>query len=514
MPKFITPRKKTLAKGLYDFMAAGLSISLAFLLRIALDSYLGINSAIPIEQKFSSFSLPYVLSFAGIMVGCLAAFGFYSAGLKQFRQDSPLYPLLAVSCGPVAWSLIMYYAVSAPSFPRGVSLIAWGLVLVFIAAPRILKYYFQREWVMQFSSHSRVKVRNVLIIGGAGYIGSQLVDDLLERGYRVRVLDSLLFGDFPLEEFKANDRFELMQGDFRNVQTVATALREMDAVVHLGGIVGDPACALDDDFTIDVNLSATIMLAELCKVFKINRFIFASTCSVYGKSESGEQLTEESPLNPVSLYARTKIAAEKILKELSNPGFSPTILRFATLFGLSRRPRFDLIVNLLSAKALQDKKITVFGGEQWRPFVHTRDVSQSICAILEAPLEKVGNQVFNVGSSSENYKIIDVAKIIHSKVPEAELLVDDKIDDPRDYNVSFEKLQTTLKLQPFVSVAQGVQEIQDAIIRGEIKDYRETRYSNLVQTKMLLSETENNTSSSTVPLRQTAKSILNEVRHH
>jgi nucleoside-diphosphate-sugar epimerase len=186
----------------------------------------------------------------------------------------------------------------------------------------------------------------VLVTGGAGYIGSALVSMLLDAGKRVRVLDALVYGKRALADVADHPGLELIEGDFRSVDVVVQAMEGMDAVIHLGAIVGDAACSLDRDLTIDVNLKSTQNIAHVAKALGVPRMIFASTCSVYGARD--EMLSETSEASPVSLYGRTKLAAERGLIEMSAAPFEPTIVRFATMYGLSGRSRFDLVVNLLA----------------------------------------------------------------------------------------------------------------------------------------------------------------------
>ncbi|OVE80237.1 hypothetical protein BVY02_00900 [bacterium J17] len=471
----------------YDALGALAALALAFISRLAVEyvfqpsGYLDPN----LGQIYYQFFLQYAVLFVAVAVGAFALMGFYRKPEEQVSWR-PIKIVAAVSLVPVLWSMAMYYLVPSPIFPRSVTLFSWMYLALFCAMPRVLKYYVMKEMVVQVRHRPRSRVRNVLVIGGAGYIGSQVCRDLLEKGYGVRALDTLFFGDFPVEELQTNSNFDLVVGDFRNVESVVAAMRGVDAVVHLGAIVGDPACALDDDFTIDVNLTATKMLAEVCKILGVERLIFASTCSVYGEADDGV-LTEDSQLNPVSLYARTKIASEQVLEELAGPGFAPTILRFGTLFGLSPRPRFDLFVNLLSAKAAVGEEIHVFGGSQWRPFVHVRDVSKAIIGVLEAPVEKVGCQTFNVGSDAMNSKLIDVAEKIAELIPGTVMKVDPDKEDNRNYRVSFERFNEAVGVQLDVSVEEGIMEIREAFAQGLISDYCDPRYSNLKQTEQLLS---------------------------
>jgi nucleoside-diphosphate-sugar epimerase len=241
--------------------------------------------------------------------------------------------------------------------------------------------------------------------------------------------------------------------------------------------VGDPACALDEDLTIEVNLMATRMIAEVAKGFNVGRFVFASTCSVYGASN--QVLDERSGLNPVSLYAQSKIASEKVLKRMASPTFAPTMLRFGTIYGLSGRTRFDLVVNLLTAKALVDGEITVFGGSQWRPFVHVDDAALAVFKVLEAPLSQVSNQVYNVGSNDQNYTIAQIGELIHALVPAAKLLNMGSDIDLRNYRVNFDKISRELNFRPQWTVEDGVAQVVEAIDSGEVTDYLHAKYSNV-----------------------------------
>lgn len=319
--------------------------------------------------------------------------------------------------------------------------------------------------------------QNILVIGGAGYIGSALLPQLLERGHHVRLMDLFLYGTDPIADVMGHPNLELMTADFRAIHRIVEAMKDMDAVIHLGGLVGDPACSVDEELTVDINLTATRLIAEVAKGYGVRRFVFASTCSVYGAAD--EVLTERSPLNPVSLYAKTKIASEDVLMDLEGDGFSPILLRFGTVFGLSGRTRFDLVVNLLSAKALVDGEITVFGGDQWRPFVHVHDAARSLVMMIEAPIEKVGGEVFNVGSDSQNRTIGDVGALINELVPEAEYRELGQDGDRRNYRVSFAKIREELGFRPRWTLEDGINQVLEAIRSGQVEDYHEAQYSNV-----------------------------------
>jgi nucleoside-diphosphate-sugar epimerase len=219
------------------------------------------------------------------------------------------------------------------------------------------------------------------------------------------------------------------------------------------------------------------MIAEVAKGSGVERFIFASTCSVYGASE--QVLDERSELNPVSLYARSKISSEKVLLKMADDRFSPVILRFGTIYGLSGRTRFDLVVNLLSAKAVVDKQITIFGGDQWRPFLHVDDAALALLQVLEAPLKMVRNQIFNVGSNEQNYTIKEIGEVVHKLVPEAKLVQNTADLDRRNYWVNFTKIQKTLNFTPRWTVEAGVEQVIQAIVSGKVIDYKDARYSNV-----------------------------------
>ena len=497
----------------YDFLASVAALGMAFLSRSLLEI---INQPYNEQQhrilrSYSEHFAEFFPVFALLAIGTFALFGFYS---KQKKKTvwKPVLVLGAATVPVLLFGMYLYFAAPKPMFSRGAMLFLWAYSLVCFAAPRILKYFVEVK-----AENERAKIKshppkNVLVVGGAGYVGSQLVKDLLHKGYNVRVLDSLLFGDASMNSFNKNKNFELVVGDLRNIETLVKSIRGMDAVVHLAGIVGDPACSLDDDFTIEVNLSATSMIAELCKTFGIQRLVFSSTCSVYGQSEDGKPLNETSELNPVSLYAKTKIASEKVLMEMASPSFSPTILRFATLFGISPRPRFDLVVNILAARAAKLGKINVFGGNQWRPFVHVRDISRAITAVLEAPISKVGGEIFNVGSNSENHKIIDLGKMVGDLIPGTEVVIDESKEDERNYNVQFNKLNDTLGVHLEESVKEGVLEIAREVKSGKIQDFLAPVYSNVQLTEKLLEDI-NRVDVAPTHHKKTSKTLLKQIHN-
>ncbi|HSJ53112.1 MAG TPA: NAD-dependent epimerase/dehydratase family protein, partial [Anaerolineae bacterium] len=416
---------------------------------------------------------------------CLAAYGlsgFYSRGRYYAGRFKAVIILQAVSISYLLFGLAMYVYVTRrwPGDTPGLALVlAWFLTLVLTVGSRLWSVLW-RQMIEREAPVRRLeqdgRIHRVLVVGGAGYIGSVLCRQLLQQGYSVRVLDALLYGREPVAELLSHRRFELVQGDSRDIGDVFRAMLDVDAVVHLGELVGDLACALDERLTLEINLAATRMLAEAARGCGIKRFIYASSCSVYG---AGSQvLDERSALNPVSLYARAKIGSEQALGDLARPSFRPVILRFATVYGLSPRPRFDLVVNLLTARAVCEGELTILGGGQWRPFVHVADVARAIVLCLEAPLALVEGQTFNVGSDEQNLTISQVGDLIQGLIPGARLSRREQDADQRDYHVSFGRIRRELGFLPAHTLSEGVREIEEALRTGQIGDYRDKRYSN------------------------------------
>jgi nucleoside-diphosphate-sugar epimerase len=327
-------------------------------------------------------------------------------------------------------------------------------------------------------SNSRIAgpARRVLVVGGAGYLGSVLTQRLLRCGFRVRVLDSFLYGRRSLDSLAGDENLEIVEGDLRNIHTCVSSLADIDAVALLAAIVGDPASNVRPTETIETNVLAAQALASACKLHHINRFLYASTCSVYGVG--GNLLDEDAPLNPVSLYARTKIESEKIILGMGDDYFSPTILRMGTLYGYSPRMRFDLVVNTMSMKSFLDQKIQVFGGRQWRPLLGVEDAAEAYIRCLEANLEEVGNRVFNVGSDNQNYVIDEVAEIIAEALGKIPISRDNSNLDARNYRVSFARLARAIGFQPQQTIELAAQDIFEKLSSGIIRNPTQKIYYN------------------------------------
>ena len=326
------------------------------------------------------------------------------------------------------------------------------------------------------ASAERLVARKVLVVGGAGFLGSVLTRKLLTRGFRVRVLDNFIYGRKSLDDLAGEENLEVVEGDLRNIHTCVNSLADIDAVVLLAAIVGDPASKVRPTQTIETNVLAAQALAMASKLHHIHRFLYASTCSVYGIGDA--VLDERAPLNPVSLYARTKIESEKIILGMGNSYFCPTVLRMGTLYGFSPRMRFDLVVNTMSMKSHVDGGIQVFGGNQWRPLLGVEDAAEVYIKCLEAKLEDVGNQVFNVGSDEQNYRIDEVAQRISEALGGISISRDQSNLDSRDYRVSFSKLADVLGYEPAQTIGQSAQEIVENLRSGVIRDPAHKIYYN------------------------------------
>lgn len=339
------------------------------------------------------------------------------------------------------------------------------------------------ESLTSYVSNPKLKMnhRTVLIVGGAGYVGSVLTRRLLKDGWTVRILDKLLYGDKSLNGLNS-ENYTLYRGDAGNIDDIVRSAEGVDAVVYLAELVGDPACSFAPQSTLKTNYLAVTAMAHLCSHLNINRFIYTSSCSVYGASKNPEEvLKEDSPIQPVSLYGRMKALVEQSILSvcnLPNPLFAPTILRLATVFGHSYRPRFDLVVNTFVKDALQKGKIEIFGGNQWRPNVHVMDVARAITKTLDASAEDVRGQVFNVGDTCLNYTINDLADITKKVFPEVEVIKKATAVDQRNYRVDFSKIRDVLGFQCKVGISEGMLELKETFENNDLTELNNPRYNN------------------------------------
>jgi len=322
--------------------------------------------------------------------------------------------------------------------------------------------------------------RWTLVTGGAGYVGSIVVDELLERGHRVRVLDSLLHGPVPsLLRVWGREDFEFVHGDVRDPDARRRALQNVENVVHLAAIVGDPACAREPEQARSVNQEGTTALLDDATAAGAERLVFASTCSNYGKmADNSVHATEDFELRPVSLYAETKVAAELEVLSRSYNGLKTCCLRFATVYGASPRMRFDLTVNEFTRDVSLDRELVVFGEQFWRPYVHVRDAARSVVLALEAPTDVMSGQVFNVGMTSENYRKLDLVEMLRQRIPTLQVEFVHRDEDPRDYKVSFDKVRDRLGFQAGRSVVHGIDEVIALVRSGMVGDPDASVYRN------------------------------------
>jgi nucleoside-diphosphate-sugar epimerase len=320
----------------------------------------------------------------------------------------------------------------------------------------------------------------ILVTGGAGYVGSVLVPLLLAKGHQVRTLDNLTHGGRSLLGVWEHPAFEFRRGDIRYPEDVRSALEGMEAVVHLAAIVGDPACARDPELSHAVNVEGTAALVADARAAGVRRFVFASTCSNYGRiADAGVPVAEEGALAPVSLYAEQKVAMERALLNGAQAPMRVTCLRLATLYGVAPRMRFDLTVNEFTRDLWASRRLEVFGERFWRPYVHVRDAALAIRMVLDAPAERVAGEVFNVGRTGENYRKLDLVDIIRSQVNRGTVSFVHRDEDPRDYKVSFDKIARVLAFQPAMTVLDGVAEIVAALDSGRFPEPFDGRHTNV-----------------------------------
>ena len=321
-------------------------------------------------------------------------------------------------------------------------------------------------------------MKKIVILGGAGYIGTVLTDLLLKKKFAVVSIDSLKFGFEPIKSFLENRNFRFYKLNTSNSKDIAKIATNSFAVVDLSGLVGDPACSINKKNTLNSNYYNTKKIIDELKGKNIEKFIYASSCSVYGSSVGKQLINEKSKVKPISLYAELKIKCEKYLLSNSRLDFSPTILRLATVFGFSPRQRFDLVINLFTLFSFMGKKIQVFGGEQYRPNVHVYDVAVAILKSIKAKKKLTHKQIFNVGSTTQNKKIKDIAKIIARNHENTKIVVKKSMIDLRDYHIDFSKIKSVLAFNTKFSISSGSKDLFEKLRKNKILRKNLKKYSN------------------------------------
>jgi len=312
----------------------------------------------------------------------------------------------------------------------------------------------------------------VLVTGGAGYIGSVLVTRLLKEGYKVKVLDRFFFGKESLDPVAKNPRLSIIQDDTRWFNP--KILKNVDVVMDLAALSNDPSGELDPKKTMEINFRGRARVAKLSKENGVKRYILASSCSIYGFREGA--LNEKSPISPLTTYAKANRKAEVAAKKLASDKFTTTMLRFATVYGLSRRMRFDLAVNGMVLGFFKNGQIPIMrDGKQWRPFIHVKDVAEAYVHTIKVPKEKINGQIFNVGSEKQNYQILSLAKEVAKamKISFKKNWYGDP--DSRSYKIDFEKVQNELGYKTKYTVSDGAREIYDALKHGKVTDSLKTK---------------------------------------
>tara|TARA_B100000965_G_C19566616_1_gene747134 strand:+ start:468 stop:1466 length:999 start_codon:yes stop_codon:yes gene_type:complete len=327
-------------------------------------------------------------------------------------------------------------------------------------------------------------MKNILVTGGAGYVGSGLLRELLLKGYNVTCVDNLMFGGESLLSILHNKNFTFFNCDINDSKKLDEIFlkNDFDGVIHLAAIVGDPACKLYPDLANKTNWISSRRLLEKSKTAGVSKFIFASTCSNYGKMDDPEAyVNEKSKLAPVSLYAELKVKFEKyMLSEIEKDDkFSPTSLRFSTVYGLSPRMRFDLTVNEFTKDLSLGKELVIFGEQFWRPYCHVKDFSNAFITVLNSPNEKVAYNVFNVGDTNENYTKQMLINEIKKVIPNSKIKYVTRDDDPRDYRVNCDKIKKELGFKITMTVPDGIKEIKRLIQENLIKDPEDQKYYNI-----------------------------------
>ncbi len=326
-------------------------------------------------------------------------------------------------------------------------------------------------------------MKKILVTGGAGYVGSCLIRELLNEGYEVLCIDNLMFGGESLLNVWYNNNFTFIKCDISDTEKLDNIFSKNDfyAVIHLAAIVGDPACKQYSELALKTNWISSKWLVDRSKISGVSKFIFSSTCSNYGKMENPENyVNENSILSPISIYAELKVKFEQyLLNEIvKTHEFSPTSLRFSTVYGLSPRMRFDLTVNEFTKILSLGKELSIFGEQFWRPYCHVKDFANAFITVLKSPNEKVAYNVFNVGDNKENYTKQMIVNEITKLLPNSRIRYVAKNEDPRDYRVNFDKIKNELGFKISMTVPDGIAEIKRAVEEKLILNPEDQKYYN------------------------------------
>ncbi|MFQ5926202.1 MAG: NAD-dependent epimerase/dehydratase family protein [Terriglobia bacterium] len=461
------PWRDALLRMAADFLLVNASMILAFVLWFF---FYALVRQVPqpeiLAENFKNFVVNYWLFWSFLALLAFHLNGFYTRTRGYASRYKAWVVFQAVSLFVVLFVFADYLFFRGALVPRGVAVLGWGLTLATVGGSRFAKAVFLERYRVE-PKLRRDKVERVLVLGGAGYLGSVLVPQLLVRGYKTRVFDSFLYGDKSLGAVKNNPNCELVSGDIRDIQAVVQAMKDCGAAIHLAAIVGDPACEGNRQLAIETNRAATRMRNDVARGYGIRRLLFASDFL----------MDEHTKLAPLTIYAQTKADSETILLAARSLDFRPTVLRLGTLFGFSPRPRFDLVVNLLVARAATAGKITIFNGEQWRPFVHVKDAARAFVTCLEANADVVSGEIFNVGAYPLNHQLAEIGETIARIVPGVQVQQVEN-EDRRNYRVSFDKIHTRLGFVCEKTLADGIREIYEWIRNGPIKDYADEEFSN------------------------------------
>jgi nucleoside-diphosphate-sugar epimerase len=324
-----------------------------------------------------------------------------------------------------------------------------------------------------------MKNKKIIITGGAGYIGCHVVEELIKSNYQVIVIDRLSFDANSLNSIKDHKNLTIVNEDIRNVNNLQTHLEGSEAVIHLAALVGEAACNISESDSISTNYDVTIKLCDLARKSKVKKFIFMSTASSYGVQDTNEIANEKTKLNPVSLYAKTKIDCENHLLKNFSDDIEITIFRPSTVYGHSSRMRFDLILNHLVLDAFLKKEIRVFGPEMVRPLMWVGEPARVYKKVIESEDSKFRSEIFNMGYDNENYKKIDIAKLVQNNFfPNIDMEIIDKDKDLRSYRLDFSKMKKFFNLEPGSDLLKATKIIVDNINSQKYGDLESKKYYN------------------------------------